>query len=100
LGVVASRPIPHSPQYEPALPRKHPTFPERAIDVEHPRQAERAREKARKEKSVELPLKATDRLFGKALVKALAPKIEELRREEFGSPDPPFKTARKAAEWV
>lgn len=64
------------------------------------RAAERAREKARKEKSIELPLKATDRLFGKALVKALAPKIEDLRRREFGSPHPPFRTATEAAECV
>jgi hypothetical protein len=64
------------------------------------RAAQRAREKARKEKSVELPLKATDKLFGKALVKALAPNIEDLRRRQFGSPDPPFKTATEAAQWV
>jgi hypothetical protein len=74
--------------------------PDSSDDERYLRAAERAREKARKEKSVELPLKATDRLFGKALVKALAPKIEELRREEFGSPDPPFKTTTEAAEWV
>jgi hypothetical protein len=45
-------------------------------------------------------LNATDRLFGKALVKALAPKLEDLRRRGFDSPEPPFKTVAVAAAWV
>jgi hypothetical protein len=59
------------------------------------------REMDRESRSEELSIKATDRLFGKALVRALAPKIADLRREGFAnSPDPPCKTVAEAAQWV
>jgi hypothetical protein len=55
------------------------------------------REMGRKSRSEELALKATDRLFGKALVRALAPKIENLCRGRFGSSQPPFRFVTEAA---
>jgi hypothetical protein len=61
---------------------------------------EEVREMDLKSRSEALSLKATDRLFGKALVRALAPKIEDLRRERFGSSQPPFGFVTEAAQWV
>ena len=51
-------------------------------------------------RAADLSSTATDRLLGKALVRALAPEIEDLREVGFGSPTPPFKTPAEAAEWV
>jgi hypothetical protein len=69
-------------------------------DKYHHLLVEEVREMDRKSRSEDLSLKATDRLFGKALVRALASKIENLRRERFGSSQPPFRFVTEAAEWV
>src|SRR5215217_9196283 len=61
-------------------------------DKYHHLLVEEVREMDRKSRSEELTLKATDRLFGKALVRALAPEISDLRNRGFGSPEPPFRT--------
>jgi len=42
----------------------------------------------------------TDMLLGEALTRALAPQVEELRRERFGHIDPPFSTMEEAADWI
>lgn len=47
-----------------------------------------------------LRLTPTDMLFGEALVMALAPKVEGLRRERPGGTKPPFTTVKKATEWI
>jgi hypothetical protein len=69
-------------------------------DNYHRRLVEEIRNLDRESRAADLSSTATDRLLGKALVRALAPKIEDLRETGFGSPAPPFKTAAKAAEWV
>src|SRR5215211_4861972 len=69
-------------------------------DKYHLQLVEELREMDRKSRSEELTLKATDRLFGKALVRALAPEISDLRNRGFGGPEPPFRTVAEAAAWV
>jgi hypothetical protein len=69
-------------------------------DKYHRQLVEELREMDRKTRSEELALEATDKLFGKALVRSLAPRLEELRRSGFDSPEPPFKTVAEAAAWV
>src|SRR5215207_6493124 len=74
--------------------------PSASDDALYARAAQRAVELDREEKSAQIGQTATDRVFGDALVRALASRIEELRREEFGSVDPPFKNVVEAAQWV
>ncbi len=62
--------------------------------------AQRVMELERESKSIQLRQTPTDRIFGDALVRALAPTVENLRREEFGSPDPPFEDVMEAARWI
>ena len=69
-------------------------------DKYHHLLVEDVREMDHETRSEELALKASDRLFGKALVRALAPKIEDLRKGRFESSQPPFETITQAAEWV
>ena len=66
-------------------------------DKYHHLLVEEVREMDRRSRSEALSLKATDRLFGKALVRVLAPKVENLRREGFGSSQPPFGFVTEAA---
>jgi len=42
----------------------------------------------------------TDMLLGEALTRAMAPQVEELRRERFGHINPPFSTMEEAASWI
>jgi len=71
-------------------------------DIKYARGAQRAKELAREneEESLELPKTHTDRIFGDALVRALAPTIADLREREFGSRDPHFADVGEAAQWI
>lgn len=51
-------------------------------------------------KTGEVPFTPTDMLAGEALVRALAPQVEELRIAVFGSPEPPFDSLREASDWI
>jgi hypothetical protein len=73
-------------------------------DIKNARAAQRAKELARdneEEESLELRQTPTDRIFGNAIVRALAPTIADLReRSEFKRPEPPFTSVAEAAAWV
>jgi len=49
---------------------------------------------------IELKSTSTDRIFGDALIRALAPKIGDLREAEFGRRQPPFSSVEEAATWI
>ena len=75
--------------------------PETSEDAKYARAAQRAKELVHdNEESLELHETATDRIFGDALVRALAPTIENLRKREFESPEPPFGSVEKVSEWI
>lgn len=75
--------------------------PETSEDAKYARAAQRAKELAHdNEESLEIHETATDRIFGDALVRALAPTIENLRKREFESPEPPFGSVEEASEWI
>lgn len=69
-------------------------------DKYYRRLVDEVRRMDRESRAADLSSTATDRLLGKALVRALASKIEDLREAGFGSPTPPFEAMAKAAEWV
>jgi hypothetical protein len=65
------------------------------------RAAQLAKELRDGDQSVEVRQTPTDRIFGDALVRALAPAIADLReRSEFKRPEPPFTSVEEAAAWV
>lgn len=75
--------------------------PETSEDAKYARAAQRAKELAHdKEESLELRQTATDRIFGDALVRALAPTIAGLREKEFEKPEPPHDSVGAAASWI
>ena len=74
--------------------------PGESIEARYARAAQRAIELDRESKSIHLQRTPTDRIFGDALARALAPRIENLRKEGFGSPAPPFGNIVDAAQWV
>jgi hypothetical protein len=76
------------------------TRPGESTEAHYARAAQRTIELERESKSIHLQRTPTDRIFGDALVRALAPRIENLRKAEFGSPDPPFENEADAAQWV
>jgi hypothetical protein len=70
------------------------------VDVLYARVIQLARELRDDKESIELRRTPTDKIFGDALVRALAPTIANLRKREFGSQEPPFASVKDAAEWI
>lgn len=64
------------------------------------RAAQLARELRDGGQSVELRQTATDRIFGDALIRALAPKVAEIRESKFGNQEPPCANVEKAVTWI
>lgn len=91
------------PYVEAAIYRTLKERPRGATDDDLCARAARvARELRDGSEEVELRRTPTDSILGDALVRALAPKIAELRESgaEFGSQRAPFASVQEAAEWI
>ena len=87
--------------YQAFLEVVNESVPETPEETKYARAAQRAKELAHdNEESLELRQTATDRIFGDALVRALAPTIAELRESEFGNNEPPCAGVEEAAAWI
>lgn len=60
----------------------------------------RAKEMSEEYETLTLPHTSTDRILGDAIVRSLAPKIEQLRIAGFGGPSAPFSTIPEAVAWI